>query len=118
MDSIDIEPFRATADDDRNARSLVDRKARDSLILNAMLREGDEPEAVAVRIRNLSAGGLMAEHPTFAPRGTPVEIELRGIGKVSGRIAWATDGRVGIAFDQEIDQRDVHKTGGRRAEND
>jgi hypothetical protein len=32
-----------------------------------------------------------------------VEVEVRGVGWVSGRIAWATDGRVGIAFDTPID---------------
>ena len=36
-------------------------------------------------------------------------IELRGIGEIGGRIAWATDGRIGVAFDQQIDPMRARK---------
>ncbi|MEI9850698.1 MAG: hypothetical protein WDN24_07385 [Sphingomonas sp.] len=35
--------------------------------------------------------------------GAPVEVEVRGVGWISGRIAWVAEGRVGVAFDHEID---------------
>ena len=75
---------------------------RDSLLLSAQLGVGDQPP-VHVRVRNLSPGGLIAEYAAPASTGMPVRIEVRGIGWVSGRIAWATDGRIGIAFDAPID---------------
>ncbi len=76
---------------------------RDSLFLKAILRfnsTGDEGE---VRIRNLSAGGLMAEAPVRVTRGEKVEINLRTIGWISGSVVWVTEGRLGIAFDHPID---------------
>lgn len=86
--------------------------ARDSLMLTAQLRVGDEP-AEAVRVRNLSSGGLMAEYAAPVARDTPVQIEVRGVGWVRGRIAWATDGRVGVAFDNDIDPMRARKPVGK-----
>lgn len=76
--------------------------SRDSLMLAAQFRVAGA-EVEQVRVRNLSSGGLMAEYAAPVQRDTPVQVEVRGVGWVSGRIAWATDGRVGVAFDQEID---------------
>jgi PilZ domain len=82
---------------------------RDSLLLKAVLRfpsSGDEGE---VRIRNLSAGGMMAETPVRVTRGEVVEINLRTIGWITGHVAWVTEGRLGIAFDHPIDPKDARK---------
>lgn len=82
---------------------------RDSLLLKAILRfpsNGDERE---VRIRNLSAGGLMAEAPVRVARGETVEIHLRSIGWIGGHVAWVTEGRLGIAFDHPINPKDARK---------
>ncbi|MFX7984907.1 PilZ domain-containing protein, partial [Acinetobacter baumannii] len=68
-----------------------------------------QKDEVQVRVRNLSAGGLMAEVPEALAIGTPVEVEVRGIGWVLGRIAWAAAGRVGVAFEHEIDPRMARK---------
>lgn len=89
---------RAAAEDFSGQRSA----SRDSLLLTAQLRVGAEAP-VQVRVRNLSAGGLMAEYAAPIANGTPVEVDVRGIGWVPGRIAWAAEGRVGIRFDLEID---------------
>lgn len=77
--------------------------ARDSLLLTAQFRVAGSDQVEQVRVRNLSSGGLMAEFAGPIVPGSPVEIEVRGVGWVSGRIAWATDGRVGVAFNSEID---------------
>ncbi len=82
---------------------------RDSLFLKAVLRFPNTKDEHEVRIRNVSAGGLMAEIPTNAPRGERVEIKLHSIGWVSGHIAWVTDGRMGIAFDRPINPKDARK---------
>lgn len=86
------------SDDAAHQRSA----SRDSLLLSAQLRVGDDPE-VTVRVRNLSAGGLMAEYAAHVIDGTPIEVEVRGVGWISGRIAWSAEGRIGIAFDRQID---------------
>jgi hypothetical protein len=63
--------------------------------------------AIAVRVRNISAEGLMAADSGYHAPGTAVVIELPEIGAVPGRVAWALDDRVGIALDRAIDPRDV-----------
>jgi len=98
MDQHIQDPMTAlSADDFTGQRS----GARDSLMLAAQFRVGDNP-VEQVRVRNLSSGGLMAEYVQPVAIRTPVAVEVRGVGWVSGKIAWATDGRVGVAFDQEI----------------
>ena len=80
---------------------------RDSLLLKAILRFNSISDDREVRIRNLSAGGLMAEAPLRVARGEPVEIHLRSIGWISGHVAWVTEGRIGIAFDHPINPKDA-----------
>ena len=91
-------------------------RSRDSLFLMAQLRSPALREVFDVRIRNLSAGGLMADFARPLDRDTPVEVDVRGIGWVAGRIAWCTEGRTGIAFDKPIDPRLARKPVGARAD--
>jgi hypothetical protein len=86
-------------------------RGRDSLFLMAQLRIGGGAP-VEVRVRNLSAGGLMVELPyPVTPEGN-VEIEVRGLGWIAGRIAWQIEGRAGVAFDREIDPQRARKGAG------
>jgi hypothetical protein len=78
---------------------------RDSLLLLAQLRvDGMDPEHT-VKVRNLSAGGMMAEGKISVNRGAPVNVALRNIGWVDGTVAWTQDNRFGIAFVEEIDPK-------------
>jgi hypothetical protein len=100
MDQHSQDPLTAlSADDFTGQRS----GARDSLMLTAQFRVAGDDKVAQVRVRNLSSGGLMAEYAAPIEIRTPVEIEVRGVGWVRGQIAWATEGRVGVAFDIEID---------------
>ncbi|WP_121117221.1 PilZ domain-containing protein [Croceibacterium ferulae] len=76
---------------------------RDSMFLLARLRVEEEGSEHQVRVRNLSAGGMMAEGQVDVVRGTAISVELRTLGWVRGTVAWRQDGRFGIAFAQEID---------------
>lgn len=78
-------------------------KGRDSLFLMAQLVIAGDRTPRDVRVRNLSAGGLMVEVAKPVDEGTPVTLTLRGIGEVKGKVAWWTQGRVGISFDEPID---------------
>jgi hypothetical protein len=98
MDQLSTDPLDALS-----AEELASQRngSRDSLLLSAVLRmEGTD---VTVRVRNLSSGGLMAEYAQPIAQGTPVQVEVRGLGWVNGRIAWTAEGRIGIAFEREID---------------
>lgn len=81
---------------------------RDRVLLVAEFQVGDE-RLGPVRVRNISAGGLMAEHAEPLARGTPVAVEVNGLGWISGRIAWSAEGRVGVGFDHPVDPSKADK---------
>ncbi len=85
------------------------RRSRDSLLLSASMRIGSATEAHDVRIRNLSEGGMMIEFDRALAVDTAVMLDIRGIGEVAGRIAWCTEGRMGIALDAPIDPKKARK---------
>jgi hypothetical protein len=78
---------------------------RDSLFLMADVRVDGSESASRVKVRNLSAGGMMAEGDLKVARGSLVTVGLRNIGEVEGSIAWVQDYRFGIAFVEEIDPK-------------
>jgi hypothetical protein len=80
---------------------------RDSLFLLAQLRVEGSGDEHRVKLRNLSARGMMAEGPVRVSRGELVTVELRGIGWVEGTVAWKQDTRFGIAFVEGIDPAKV-----------
>ncbi len=112
MDDLGRDPLdEASSGDAAHSR----KQNRDSLFLVAQFRLSTRRRDVSqVRIRNLSAGGLMADLPAPLPPGTPVELNVRGIGWIPGQVAWCVEGRVGVAFDHPIDPALARKpvTGG------
>lgn len=105
MDQFSSDPFAAQLNDDPSSQRHANR---DSLFLSAQLRVDGGAETT-VRVRNLSAGGLMAEYAEMVTTGAPVMVDVRGVGWVSGRIAWSAEGRIGIAFDRDIDPKLARK---------
>jgi hypothetical protein len=78
---------------------------RDSLLLIAQVRIDGGDAEYRVKVRNLSAGGMMAEGDAPVARGAVVSLGLRNIGWVEGTVAWKQDDRFGIAFVEEIDPK-------------
>ena len=76
--------------------------ARSNYFLTATVSRIGRADFTA-RVRNLSAGGMMIETREELAGDEPVIVEMRGIGRVSGRIAWFRGTRAGIAFSREID---------------
>ncbi|TMM48047.1 PilZ domain-containing protein [Qipengyuania marisflavi] len=85
--------------------SSVDTRnvARDSLFLFAELMFDGQVEIVRVKVRNLSAGGMMAEAGLAVTRGDKVKVTLRNVGDVLGHVAWVQGNRFGVAFENQID---------------
>ncbi|EZP48960.1 MULTISPECIES: PilZ domain-containing protein [Sphingomonas] len=112
MDSFSHDP----ADHAMGAGGSQRSVARDSLFLMARLRFAEETGVRDVRVRNLSEGGLMVDCARVKEPGTPVTLDLRGIGEVTGKVAWCTEGRIGIALDSPIDPMKARKpVGGTKA---
>jgi hypothetical protein len=106
MDQFSHDPLTDSAADDAAAQR---NNSRDSLLLVAQFRLFGKSDTIQVRVRNLSSGGLMAEVPKPIDIGTMVEVDVRGLGWVTGRIAWVAAGRAGVAFDHLIDPQAARK---------
>ena len=89
--------------------SAVDTRnvSRDSLFLMADIQVEGRAQPVRAKVRNLSAGGMMADGDFSVERGARLVVDLRHVGHVSGTVAWVQDSRIGIAFDREIDPKKV-----------
>jgi hypothetical protein len=106
MDQFSNDPFSDVASDD-GAHNRQD--SRDSLFLMADMRVPGTKDVTAIRVRNLSSGGLMADYPEGLDQGMAVEFEVRGIGWIPGKVAWSAAGRIGVAFDRQIDPMAARK---------
>ena len=89
-------------DNDTDAADMR-QHLRTGMLMTAILRFGDDAEGRSVRIRNLSEQGLMAETGGSVTSGTPLTVELPGVGEVAGVVAWSAEGRIGVALNQPID---------------
>jgi hypothetical protein len=78
---------------------------RNSLFLKAVLRFTASGEESEVRVRNLSSGGLMAEATQRTNRGAIVEVNLKNLGWITGKVVWIAESRFGIAFDYPVDPK-------------
>lgn len=84
-------------------------RSRDSLFLTAPMRIGTEASTQEVRVRNLSEGGLMVEVAKPLPIGTPITLQVRGLGEVRGSVAWYAEGRAGVSLERPIDPKKARK---------
>jgi hypothetical protein len=94
---------------DEQVAALSRSSDRDSLFLQAGLRRPGAGEHIVVRVRNLSAGGMLAEGAADVAQGGAVEIELQNVGIVPGRIVWVGEGKFGIAFDRPVNPQAVRR---------
>ncbi|QPQ56093.1 PilZ domain-containing protein [Allosphingosinicella flava] len=62
---------------------------------------------IACRIRNISAGGLMAEVSTLPDADEAVTVELDSGRRIPGAVAWIRDHNIGIRFDENVDIRTI-----------
>ena len=84
---------------DEQVAALSRSSDRDSLFLQASLELPGIERPVVVRVRNLSAGGMLAEGAANVSQG----------GVVPGRIIWVGEGKFGIAFDRPINPQAVRR---------
>lgn len=90
-----------------NEKVDEDRK-RNSLLLLAEITADER--VWTVKVRNISAGGLMAEPCEVLTPGSDIRVELRHVGQIGGKVGWVAHPRFGIAFDRTIDHRAVRGT--------
>ena len=78
-----------------------DRQPRQVLFLRGQLHwaQGSLP----VKLRNLSAEGMMIDSPSDLIAGVPVVVEIPGGQAVSGHVRWCRSGQIGIKFEAPLD---------------
>ncbi len=94
---------------DEEVAALSRGADRDSLFLQAGLILPGSPDPIIVRVRNLSPGGMLAEANLKVAQGAAVEVDLRNVGPVAGRVIWVGEGKFGIAFDRPVDPQAVRR---------
>lgn len=95
---------------DEEVASLSRSADRDSLFMQANVLVPGQQAPVPVRVRNLSPGGMLAEAPIRGlAQGATLEVELRNVGFVPGRVVWVGEGKFGIAFDHSVDPQAVRR---------
>jgi len=94
---------------DEEVAALSRGADRDSLFMQASLTIPGHADPVVVRVRNLSAGGMLAESTARVTQGQAIEIELRNVGVVPGRIVWVGEGKFGVAFDRQVNPQAVRR---------
>lgn len=85
---------------------------RDSLFLLTSLSTPEGAPLGKARIRNLSATGMMADCERPVPVGVQVVLDLRGVGRVTGVVAWSREDKIGLSFDEAIDPQLARKPPG------
>jgi PilZ domain len=80
-------------------------KDRESMFLLAGIVFENSTEKLNMRVRNISNGGMMVDCPVVHEKGRPLIAELKGIGAVAGRVAWSNAGKMGVAFNVEVDPK-------------
>jgi hypothetical protein len=83
----------------RPAERRVDERLIPLLKVAKLTTETDER---LIRVRNISAGGVMAEIANPPTVGDPVSIELSSQ-RIPSTVVWIREGLVGLKFDQTVD---------------
>ena len=82
---------------------------RDSMFLKAAIHCDRMNHSFDIVVRNVSAGGMLADTTMGLLHGDIVKVDLRNVGQVPGRVVWVQDGRFGVAFDVIIDPQAVRQ---------
>ena len=82
---------------------------RDSMFLKSTITVDRLNHSFDIVVRNVSAGGLLADTTMDLLLDDVVKVELRRVGAVPGRVIWAQNGRFGVAFDVTIDPQLVRQ---------
>jgi len=102
--ALDAAVFSLTTDVPRPTDSRADERLLALLPVARLI--ADEWQDLC-RIRNISAGGLMAETTAPHDAGVPVLVELNSNQRIPGSIVWTREMTLGIKFDQNVDLREV-----------
>ena len=97
--SFDSTTFSLSTAVPRPVERREDERVASSLRLAKLVSEQGEQ---LIRVRNISAGGLMADIAQMPGIGQQVSVELSSQ-KIPGSVVWTREGSVGVKFDSNLD---------------
>lgn len=103
-EAIDSTLFSLTTDVPRPTEKRADERILALLPVAKLV--ADEWQDLC-RIRNISAGGLMAETTRRHDAGVSVIVELNSNQHIAGSIVWTRESTLGVKFDQNVDLREI-----------
>jgi len=81
----------------------IERREEERLpVLLRVAKLTSEEGEQLIRVRNMSAGGLAAEHGQRLTVGEMVSVEI-GSQKIPSQVVWKREGMCGLKFDQNVD---------------
>ncbi|MGD9810354.1 MAG: PilZ domain-containing protein [Sphingobium sp.] len=89
--------------------------SRDSMLLLAILHDGEGNGIGQARVRNISAAGMLADCAALVEPGTRVRFDLRGVGEITGEVVRYERGQIGVQFDRKIDPKLARRPVGKPA---
>ncbi len=90
------EYFDESEQDDRR------KESRTTAVFRPVLLETEDFTGFCL-LKNLSCSGLMGVAYAYFAEGEPVNVQFVPGHVVSGKIVWSQGGKIGVAFDEEID---------------
>lgn len=112
---ITVEDIRSASPEDEDTPDHGRGFDRDSLFLLAKMTVEATGRDYELRVRNLSATGVMGDCRAALSQGDQVVFALPGIGEVDGTVAWCDTGRIGAAFNVMVDPKLARRRVGTRA---
>lgn len=102
--ALDSTTFSLTTQVPRPADQRADKRL---LLMLPVAKLTSEYRQDLCRIRNISAGGLMAEVTTQPAVGTRFFIELSSDQRIPGEVVWTRGNSIGVKFDHDVDLREL-----------
>lgn len=103
----EVEPEPVAVADEPALDGEPGRARRHALIWNGIVYHDYETDVV--RLRNISATGVLIECSASFPAGGAVELELDGVGRIPANVCWSRGAQSGLAFEQPFDLHRLSK---------
>jgi hypothetical protein len=82
--------------------SLPSRAERTSVMLTALVEQGEGHAATSHRVRDLSVGGIRIDNAARLTAGGTVSISVGALQAIGATVRWARNGFAGLAFAEPI----------------
>lgn len=91
----------------RTPLDFVDRRWERTYLSFETVLTGEGNMCLPVRVVNFSEGGFLIASDQKVSAGDRIVLEMIGVGAVTARVAWASQGRIGGTFEDRLKVNDL-----------